>query len=224
MILEGKKISFLGDSITEGSGLEDRENCRYDNVMKLKYGFAAVYNYGIGGTRIAHQYKPSDCPRHELNMCARAYDMSWDVDVIVVYAGVNDYLHGDAPFGEIGDSSNATFCGAVDWLMRFLSKTYHWAQIVFVTPAKCVIGATDCRYPSKYAPKLDDAPPLRAYCDVIIETGAKYNIPVLDLYEALPIDMFDADERAKHTVDGLHFNRLGHEILADTIAEFMQSL
>ena len=225
MILEGKTINFMGDSITEGAGVNDRANNRYDNVIKRKYGLKAVCNYGIGGTRLAHQYKPSNEPRHDLNMCARAYDMSWAADVIVVYAGVNDYLHGDAPFGEIGDKTNATYCGAVDWMMSFLTKTYHWTKVIFVTPAKCVFhGITDCRNVSNYAPKLDDARPLRDYCDVIIETGKKYGISVLDLYDALPIDMLDDEVRAKYAPDGLHFNDLGHEVLADTIAEFLKSV
>ncbi len=222
MILEGKKINFMGDSITEGAGLGEN---RYDHVMRRKYGLAATNNYGIGGTRLAFQYKPSSTPRHDLNMCARSYDLSWDCDVIVVYAGVNDYLHGDAPFGEMGDETNATFCGAVDWLMNFLPQTYHWAKIVFVTPAQCCFhGVTDCRNVSNYAPKPADARPLRDYCDVIIQTGRKYNIPVLDLYNELPIDVFDAEQYAKYTADGLHFNDAGHEILADTIAKFLQRL
>ncbi len=224
MNLKDKRINFLGDSITEGSGVEDKDINRYDNAMKRKYGLAAVHNYGIGGTRLAFQYKASGCPRHDLNMCARAYDMSWDCDVIIVYGGVNDYLHGDAPFGQLSDSTNESFCGAVDWLMTFLKSNYHWAQIVFVTPAKCNIGATDCRYVSKYAPKPQDARPLRDYCEVIIELGKKHNIPVLDLYEKLSIDVFDEQQKAKFTTDGLHFNHLGHEILADTIAEFLQSI
>ncbi len=221
MNLEGKVINFLGDSITEGSGI----NNRYDNFMKCKYGLKAVHNYGIGGTRLAHQYNPSNCPRHDLNMCARAYDMAWDANIIVVYAGVNDYLHGDAPFGEIGDKTNATFCGAVDWLMKFLTETYHWTKVVFVTPAKCVFhGITDYRNVSNYAPKRDDARPLRDYCEVIIEAGKRHSVPVLDLFNALPIDMLDEGERAKYTNDGLHFNDLGHEVLADTVAEFLQGL
>ncbi len=225
MNLEGKRISFLGDSITEGSGLDDCANERYDNVIARKYGLACVHNYGIGGSRLAFQYKPSEkCPRHDLNMCARAYDLSWDADIIVVYGGVNDYLHGDAPFGETGDGTNATFCGAVEWLMKFLKSTYHWAQIVFITPAKCVHYTTDCRYVSNYAQKREDARPLRDYCEVIIEAGKRNGVPVLDLYNALPIDMFDDGIRAEYTVDGLHFNAAGHEVLADTVAAFLQKL
>ena len=55
MEIKGKIIDFLGDSITEGVGVADIENCRYDNVLRREYGLAATYNYGIGGPRIASE-------------------------------------------------------------------------------------------------------------------------------------------------------------------------
>ena len=58
MELKGKIIDFLGDSITEGVGVTDRENNRYDNILKRRYDLKAVYNYGVGGSRLAHQSKP----------------------------------------------------------------------------------------------------------------------------------------------------------------------
>ena len=52
MNLAGKRVAFLGDSITEGAGVVDQSN-RYDNVLKKECGLAETFNYGIGGTRIA---------------------------------------------------------------------------------------------------------------------------------------------------------------------------
>ena len=62
MILEGKRVAFLGDSITEGTGVSDQNN-RYDNVLKRECGLGETFNYGIGGTRLAHQMVPSEYPR-----------------------------------------------------------------------------------------------------------------------------------------------------------------
>ncbi len=62
MVLYNKKVNFLGDSITEGSGVSDIENCRYDNRLKATY-FLTTNNYGIGGTRLAHQTACSEKPR-----------------------------------------------------------------------------------------------------------------------------------------------------------------
>ena len=51
MELKGKKIYFLGDSITEGVGASDAEHC-YVSVFGKLSG-AIVKNYGISATRIA---------------------------------------------------------------------------------------------------------------------------------------------------------------------------
>ena len=53
MELNGKIINFLGDSITEGTGVSDLEN-RYDNRLKRMCNLKEVHNYGIGGPRLAH--------------------------------------------------------------------------------------------------------------------------------------------------------------------------
>ena len=54
MELKGKKINFLGDSITEGVGASE-EQFMYPNVIAAECGLAAARNYGISGTRIARQ-------------------------------------------------------------------------------------------------------------------------------------------------------------------------
>ena len=54
MNLSGKKINFLGDSITHGSGTSG-EDKRFSNLIAAKTG-AICRNYGIGGTRIARQF------------------------------------------------------------------------------------------------------------------------------------------------------------------------
>ena len=46
MELKGKKILFLGDSITEGHGTSSPED-RFSNLIEKQEG-AVCYNYGIG--------------------------------------------------------------------------------------------------------------------------------------------------------------------------------
>ena len=224
MELKGKIIDFLGDSITEGVGVTDRANCRYDNRLKVECELAATYNYGIGGTRLAHQMHPSAKPRHDLCFCGRAYDLNRDADIIVVYGGINDYLHGDAPFGKIGDTVNNTFCGAVYFLMNFLRENYKGKTVVFMTPAHCCYdGITDSK-PSIRKNKLPDAKPTLAYVDVIKKTAKQFDIPVLDLYHGLGIDPNNEAERLEYTVDGLHFNDKGHGVIAAKLKAFLESL
>ena len=73
MELKGKKIIFLGDSITEGVGASATDK-RYTDLVAQKTG-ATVYNHGIGGTRIAKQKTPSYNPVWDKDFCSRAKDM-----------------------------------------------------------------------------------------------------------------------------------------------------
>ena len=223
MELKGKIIDFLGDSITEGAGVSNLEN-RYDNRLAKMCDLKAVYNYGIGGTRIAHQKTPTAKPRQDLCFCGRAYDINRSADIVVVYGGVNDYLHGDAPFGEEGDTTPATFCGAVYFLMKLLKQLYPGKQVVFMTPAHMHFCGHSDNKPSPRAAKKPDAQPLQAYVDVIKARGEEFEIPVLDLFEKLPIDPNNEADKAKYTTDGLHFNDDGHAILAKVLGDFLESL
>ena len=69
MKLIGKKIAFLGDSITEGSGVKDRAANRYDNVLARLAGMELIHSDGIGGSRLAYQRTPSEEPRRDLCFC-----------------------------------------------------------------------------------------------------------------------------------------------------------
>lgn len=109
-------INFLGDSITEGVGALCSENafpavcCR---LAKAKEG-----NYGLGGTRIAKQrVSINNNPDEEFILRAR-----WmgPCDFLFVFGGTNDFGHGDAELGEMGDKTRWTFYGALDELIRYL--------------------------------------------------------------------------------------------------------
>ena len=224
MELNGKIIDFLGDSITEGVGVNDRENNRYDNILKRKYNLKAVYNYGIGGTRLAHQSKPSIKPRHDLCFCGRVYDINPNADIIVVYGGVNDYIHGDAPIGKMGDETPETFYGAVRFLMNYLKENFADKTIVFMTSAHmCFDGIIETK-PSTRCIKREDALPLIGYKNIVNETAKEFNIPVLDLFEKLGIDPNKKEDREKYTTDGLHFNDEGHYFIANVLGEFLEKL
>ena len=223
MELKGKIIDFLGDSITEGSGVSNLEN-RYDNRLAKMCELKAVYNYGIGGTRIAHQTRPSEKPRFDLCFCGRAYNINRSADIVVVYGGVNDYLHGDAPFGQEGDTTPATFCGGVFFLMNLLKTNFEGKTVVFMSPAHCYYKEVSDKVVSPRPMKHPTSMPLRNYVEVIKATGKKLGIPVLDLMENLGIDPNDPTDRANFTVDGLHFNDAGHEYIAKALEKFLKAL
>ena len=225
MNIKNFKVNFLGDSITEGVGVTDIENNRYDNRISKMCELSATNNYSVSGSRLAHQIYPSAKPSYDLCFCGRACRMDTTADMVIVYGGVNDYIHGDALFGEIGDTTPVTYCGGVYFLMNYLRENYKDKPIVFMTPARCFLrNEVDDLIPSTHAAKRTPGKPLKDYVDVIIETATKFDIKVLNLYENLGIDPHISEDFEKYTIDGLHFNDEGHSVLAQKLKSFIETI
>ena len=225
MNTKGFTVNFLGDSITEGAGVTDQENCRYDNLVAKMLEFSKVNSYGISGTRLAHQPYPSEKPRYDLCFCGRAYDMDRSADMVVVYGGVNDYIHGNAPLGELGDTMPNTFCGGVYFLMNYLRENYADKPIIFMTPARCFLRhEVDDLYPSTHRAKHVAGKPLKDYVEIIQETAKQFDVKVLNLYDGLGIDPHIPAHFENYTVDGLHFNDEGHRLLAQKLTDFIKAI
>ena len=223
MELKGKKVVFLGDSITEGVGVSNLEN-RYDNRLKRMLSLGEAVNFGLSGTRFAYQTKPSPCPSFDLYFCGRSMNMDKDADVVIVYGAVNDYIHGDAPMGTEDDRLPNTFRGATHRLMKYLTEEYKGKPIVFMTPARCHFAGFSDEEVSKNSFKAPDAKPLLEYVDIINNTAKLYGVHVLDLYRNLPINPNIPEDSDKYTADGLHFNDEGHRVLAETLADFLKKI
>ena len=217
MELANKIINFLGDSITEGIGASNHDHC-YVEVLRRTYGLAEARNYGISGTRIAHQTHVSDKPSYDLDFCGRFSSMADAADAVVVFGGTNDFGHGFAPFGTVGDTSPDTFCGACDTLYKGLKAKYPTTPIVVITPLPR--SAENNPRGDGYKPA---GPLLCEYVAAIQSIAAANKLPVLDLFHdapsgkraMLPPNLFP---------DGLHPNDAGHAILAKLIGDFLESL
>ncbi len=219
MELKGKRINFLGDSITEGHGTSSAENC-FVSLLKDKLELAESRNYGIGGTRFAVQKNPSAEARWDLDFCSRVAEMDPDADVVVVFGGTNDFGHGDAPLGCAQDRAPTTFYGACHTLMRSLIEKYPQAAIVVLTPLhRC--NEDD---PRGDGFKTDAVAPLSSYVEIIKEVARWYSLPVLDLFAASGLQPRVPVIQEKYVPDGLHPNDAGHRILADKIAAFLRLL
>ena len=212
MNLQGLKINFLGDSITEGHGCSSVEK-QFTSLIASEYG-ATTRCYGIGGTRIARQTAPSGNPRHDLDFPSRVAEMDPDADLIVVFGGTNDFGHGDAPFGEFTDRTVDTFCGALHVLYASLLEKYPAATIAVLTPLhRCSEDV-----PNRHGKMLKE------YVDMIRKTAEYYSLPVLDLWAVSGIQPAVPVMKDAYMPDGLHPNDAGHVILTKKIANFMMNL
>ena len=206
MKLEGMKINFLGDSITEGQGTTAFEK-RYHQIIKQKYNMQAAHAYGLGGTRIARQKSiTEDCTKCDLYFELRAEIMERDVDAVVVFGGTNDYGAGDAHMGDIDSVDVYTFCGAINSLINKLKKDFPKAEIIFMTPI---------HRQEEDVPQAPDSKTLADYVDAILAVCNRRGIKVIDLFKINPMDPYDEEL----VPDGLHPSDAGHAILAEVVGQ-----
>lgn len=210
-----KKISFLGDSITEGAGASKIEN-NYVNKVGEKLGVESL-NFGVGGTRIAKQNGDGN-DRYAEYFLLRAKKMPKDADLVFVFGGTNDFGHGDAPIGNINDRTDLTFYGALNNLIEYLIETFGKEKIRFILP----LARFDQDNPFGEGNKKEPSLTLKGYVDIIREVLDEFGIESLDLSDSFSKPLTNKGDRL--TVDGLHPNDLGHKIIADKIVEYIQKI
>lgn len=218
MNLSGKKINFLGDSITEGHGTSG-EAAWFCTKIAKKYG-AVCRNYGIGGTRIAKQSVPDICPEWDRDFIDRVDIMDADADIVVVFGGTNDFGHGDAPIGRMSDRSPYTFYGALHTLYTKLIEKYPASRILVLTP----LHRTQEDSLRGDGRKQYDVGTLYDYVAVIREVAEYYSLPVLDLFKVSGLQPKVGIIKEKYVPDGLHPNDDGHTVLAEIIGRALENL
>lgn len=218
MELKGKKINFLGDSITEGAGASTPDKC-FVSLMKKYNNLEEARNYGIGGTRIARQSEMNDVPAdNDFNM--RWDKMDPDADIIVVFGGTNDYAHGQASLGTPDDTDVYTFYGAVHHLCYMLTKTYPEKTVVFITP----LHRHNELGEGTWKPEGVEQRPLKEYVYAIKEVCQRFSIPVCDMYSQGLMHGNNWTWCREYMPDGLHPNDKGYEILAKRLSSFLKNL
>lgn len=210
MKLEGIKANFLGDSITFGEGVLDKQNHIYWQRLRDNCGLSCARGYGISGTQIAMQQVKGH-PERDQDFLSRVESMDPDADLVVVFGGTNDFRHGDAPLGDMRDRSPYTFYGACHQLMTMLIERYPHAQIVFMTPLH--------RSMEEFSGRR-----LKDYVEAIKEVAEYYAIPLLDLYATSGLQPQVPIIMQKYCPDGLHPNDAGHERLYWRMRAFLEAL
>ncbi|MBQ9730025.1 MAG: SGNH/GDSL hydrolase family protein [Clostridia bacterium] len=216
MVIDGKVCLFLGDSITEGVGASSVEKC-FVSLIQHRNMEASVYNFGVGGTRIAPQHEVLALGGERNDFNYRAQFMPEGADLVCVFGGTNDYWHGDAPFGKFGDRTSETFCGSLYTLSEYLINRYPNARIVFFTPLHRNDEFT-------LVPKADGEFTLRDYVNAIKQNAEYFSFPVLDLWQVSGIQPCVEIMQKEYMPDGLHPNDKGYERLASLVQKFIENL
>lgn len=217
MELKGKKIAFLGDSITQGVGVSCEENTFW-NMLGRRTG-AEVYGYGISGTRIADQQNPDPEVASDRYFASRVNEMIPDADIVVVFGGTNDYGHGDAPLGCMTDRRDDTFYGACHLLIQRLINRYPEAQLVFMTPLHRLEEER-----VDEACTVNSRRNLKRYVEIIREVAEFYGVVLVDLFATCQIQPGVPVSKEKYMPDGLHPNDAGHQLIANRLYSVLNAL
>jgi len=208
---ELKYLAF-GDSIPEGGNLESRSQS-YPNVAGSILG-CDVKNVAVGGSTFVRD--PNKPIRHCIAEDVVAFcDTAGNYDIISVAGGVNDHSLA-FPIGTIDDSTTETIYGSLNIIIQALLDRYPDAFIFLVTPLKYSDQYTNSETPNRAGYDLSDV------SDAIKAIGAKYNLPVLDLYSTSGFET--AENGMNHPdCDGWHpLKEFVSDYLAPQVADFIR--
>jgi lysophospholipase L1-like esterase len=237
----GKKVVYLGDSITDPSQLSRHKHGVYWKYMQDIYGIEP-HVYAVSGYQWDRIYPMAQKMKAELGDSP---------DAILIFLGTNDYNSG-VPLGSwyriVEEDVNrrgviirlprryleknmGTFRGRINTVMEYLKQNFPDQQIVLMTPihrgyasfGSSNVQPAEC-FPNALGHYLED------YIKVIREAADIWSVPLIDLYRDSglhPADpaygkyFRDGGENGK---DNLHPNGLGHMRIAKTIMARLRSL
>lgn len=231
----GKKIAFLGDSMTQ----------KRDSSIKVYWEYLAdlieiePIVYGISGNQWDGIFNQAQKLKQENGS---------NIDAILIFAGTNDYNH-NTPLGNFyretaGETNfngtmvtrkyrsliedNSTFCGRINKVMTFLKQNYPDQQIVIMTPIHRGFAKFSER---NVQPEENFSNDLGLYIDdyvkVLRNASSIWAVPLIDLYSLSGLHpVLDSNTKyfINENTDRLHPNSAGNFRLAKTIEYQLLSL
>ena len=232
---KGKKVAFLGDSITDKIHVGTKKN--YWQFLEEMLGLEA-HVYGING----HQWDGILAQAKLLKE-----EMGDEVDAIFIFAGTNDYNAG-LPLGNwynyqqvnvevsgpqqekrmqrVLQTGSDNFRGRINKVMGFLKENFPKQQIILLTPihrASANFGPNNIQPDESYPNQIGEY--VDAYVVAVNEASNVWAVPVIDLNSICglyPLSNAQTGYFHKEKTDRLHPNAEGHYRMAKSIAYQLQ--
>lgn len=234
---KGKKVAFLGDSITDKQRI-GTQKCYWEYLAEM-LGIEA-FSYGINGNQMDGLLKQAQLLLQEHGQ---------ETDAIIVFAGTNDFNAGvpigkwfeevkrDAPmpngkkakrtYRQMSTDTD-TFCGRINRLMDYLKTNFPTQQIILLTPLhRGFAQFGDNNVQPEEAFTNSKGLFVNDYVQTIKEAGNVWAVPVIDLNSLSGLyPMNDSHVSYFHNgeTDRLHPNAEGHKRMAKTLMYQMMAL
>ncbi|WP_372816167.1 SGNH/GDSL hydrolase family protein [Pedobacter sp.] len=194
-----KKVIFFGDSITQ-AGVQGNG---YINLLKKTLDPAQyeLIGAGVGGNKV-----------YDLYLRLEEDVLNKKPDLVIIYVGINDVWH------KLGAHTGTDYDKYLKFYQALINKIQaNGSKVVMCTPS--VIGEK-----KNNANEVDAD--LNKYAAGIRELAAKNNLPLCDLrnaFTAYEEKNNTADiEKGVLTVDKVHLNDVGNQLVADTMLPFIK--
>lgn len=210
------KITIMGDSLTEGSNLDEevQATANYPAVLQEILGCKEIVNLGIGGSSISSL-------GHDA-MVERWRDIPKDSDIIIVFGGTNDMLFENKwDFGFIEYDkrmTEETFCGDLDILTSKIEYRYrehndeNYCKMIFINPPSNTVATGFYNVdPGNHVHQSQ-------FAAAINQIAPEYSFEVIDFYNNNILNSHDPAVQAEFMPDGIHGNEAGYRIIAEHIA------
>lgn len=243
----GKKVAFLGDSITFGTNTDKTFHSYLQDILGV-----VPTNYGIAGA----MWKHTELDKDIKTQAQSALSSGIDFDAIIIMCGTNDFYNNvtigewyneeeyQTQIGDRGtikkrvltDASADTERGYINDALIFIKQNFTTAQVILVTPIHRgaagykVMGTTyplDDEFASnKNLNYLDD------FVNTIREASSIWSCPLIDLYsdsgilawmEEYGLEYMNVKDDETYS-DSLHPSRYGHYRMARVIASKLISI
>ena len=199
----GKKIAFLGDSITQGLTWNGSAQVYVDKP----YPMTVAEKLECICQNVGHSSYPISSIGKAQCFNTTYVEIDRDVDYIFVFGGTNDFQY-SVPVGTIADREDISFYGAVFSLINKIRTRNPNAKLVFFTPLH------------RSAEVKSDGFKLIDYVNAIRDVCELCAIPVVDLYKNSGFSNV-VTEMEQYYADGLHLTQDGYNLLGTVISELI---
>lgn len=198
-----QKIACVGDSITFGTGIENREDNCYPVLLQNALGTEdyQVGNFGVEGAAVQ---KNSDKPYCEEERFQKSID--FEPDIVILMLGTNDTK-------AVNWKDGASFQNDYEAMLKSYASLSNSLSMIAMTP------------PALFS-FSEDGQAIKAEADAIICEEAKIireicqdkKIPVIDLYE------ISGSHPEWFNSDGVHPNENGAEAIAKEVETVVRQI